>query len=114
MSDLQPVPLEINCLSVQQKLQTGDDFLLLDCREADEHAAASIPQAVLIPMSEIADRLRELEPHRQQQIIVLCHVGGRSLRVARWLREQGFSQAQSMAGGIDEWSQEIDPTVPRY
>jgi rhodanese-related sulfurtransferase len=46
--------------------------------------------------------------------VVHCHHGGRSLRVAHWLREQGFANAQSMAGGIDRWSQEIDPSVPRY
>jgi adenylyltransferase/sulfurtransferase len=107
-------PLEIDCRSVQQKLNAGEELLLLDCRETDEHATASIPQAKLIPMSEIADRLGELQPHQQRLIIVHCHLGGRSLRVARWLREQGFSQAQSMAGGIDQWSLEIDPSVPRY
>jgi adenylyltransferase/sulfurtransferase len=107
-------PLEIDCRAVQKKLTAGEDFLLLDCREPDEYAAAKIHQAKLIPMTEIADRLRELEPLRQRPIVVHCHVGGRSLRVARWLREQGFPQAQSMAGGIDQWSQEIDPMVPRY
>jgi rhodanese-related sulfurtransferase len=75
---------------------------------------AKIAASKLIPMSEIANCLGELEPYRQQPIVVLCHVGGRSLRVARWLREQGFLQAQSMAGGIEQWSEEIDPTVPRY
>jgi rhodanese-related sulfurtransferase len=107
-------PLQIDCRSVQQKLNAGEELLLLDCREADEHATASIPQAKLIPMSEIADRLGELQPHQQRLIIVHCHLGVRSLRVARWLREQGFSEVQSMAGGIDQWSQEIDPSVPRY
>ena len=88
--------------------------MLLDCREADEYATANIAQAKLMPMSEIAERLNELEPHRQRSIVVHCHSGGRSLRVVRWLREQGYSQAQSMAGGIDQWSKEIDPAVPRY
>jgi len=108
------LPLEIDCQAVHKKLQAKEDFLLLDCREPNEHATAKIAEAELIPMSEIADRLRELQPHRQRPIIVLCHVGGRSLRVAQWLREQGYPQAQSMTGGIDQWSQEIDPTVPRY
>jgi rhodanese-related sulfurtransferase len=106
--------LEIDCQSVQKKLIAGEDFLMLDCREADEYAVAKIAQGKLIPMSEIADRLGELEPHRHRSIVVYCHMGGRSLRVARWLREQGFPQAQSMAGGIEQWSEEIDPTVPQY
>jgi len=108
------LPLEIDCQAVHQKLSAGEDFLLLDCREADEYAVAKIAQSKLIPMSEITNRLREIEPFRQCPIIVHCHLGGRSLRVAQWLREQGFSQAQSMAGGIDQWSQEIDPSIPRY
>lgn len=108
------LPLEIDCRRVKQRLDAGEKVLILDCREADEYAAAKIASATLVPMSEIADRLRELEPHRAQPIIVHCHLGGRSLRVAQWLREQGFPLAQSLTGGIDVWSQEIDPTVPRY
>ena len=114
MSIEQSLPLEIDCRSVQEKLNVGDNLLLIDCREADECAIAKIAQAKLIPMSEIADRLRELESYRQRRMVIHCHHGGRSLRVARWLREQGFSQAQSMAGGIDGWSRDIDPSVPRY
>jgi rhodanese-related sulfurtransferase len=108
------VSLEIDCQSVKKSLDAGEDLLILDCREADEYAAAHIDQAKLIPMSEIADRLRELEPHRDRHIVVHCHHGGRSRRVVRWLREQGFSQVQNLTGGIDQWSQEIDPSVPRY
>jgi rhodanese-related sulfurtransferase len=108
------LPLEIDCRTTKRKLDAGEPLLLLDCREADEHAAANIAVAKLLPMSEIADRLRELEPHRTQPIIVHCHMGGRSLRVAQWLRDQGFPLAQSLTGGIEAWSQEIDPTVPRY
>ena len=108
------LPLEIDCRSVKQKLDAKADLLLLDCRERDEYETASIHRAVLLPMSEIADRLDELESHRDRPIVVYCHVGGRSLRVTRWLREQGFTQVQNLSGGIDQWSQEIDPTVPRY
>ena len=107
-------PLEIDCLAVKQKIDAGEDLLLIDCREREEYAIAKIGAAKLIPMSEIADRLRELEPHQQRPIAVHCHHGGRSLRVVRWLREQGYSQVQNMTGGIDAWSQQIDPTVPRY
>ena len=76
--------------------------------------AAHIPGTTLIPMSEIQQRVSELEPHRNSTIIVHCHHGGRSLRVANWLRQQGFAKTQSMAGGIDQWSTDIDPSVPRY
>ena len=109
-----PLPMEIDCASVKSLLDTGADFLLLDCRESDEHAAARINAARLLPMTELQTRLGELEGDRGRRVVVHCHHGGRSLRVAAFLRQHGFAQAQSMAGGIDEWSQTIDPTVPRY
>ncbi|HEV3415214.1 MAG TPA: rhodanese-like domain-containing protein [Pirellulales bacterium] len=109
-----PVPIEIDCNSVHADLSAGADFLLLDCREPDEYAVAKIECAKLLPMSELAARVEELAAHRDRRIVVHCHHGGRSLRVANWLRGQGFEQAQSMAGGIDAWSTEIDPAVPRY
>ena len=73
-----------------------------------------IAGAILLPMSELAARVAELEPQRQAPLIVYCHHGGRSLRVAEWLRTQGFQRAQSMAGGIDEWAVHIDRSLARY
>jgi len=108
------VPLEVDCRTVQQRLQRGDSFLFLDCREQDEYATAKISGAKLLPMSEIASRISEYESEKNSDVIVHCHHGGRSLRVAMWLRQQGFPKAQSMAGGIEQWSLQIDPTVPRY
>jgi rhodanese-related sulfurtransferase len=108
------LPIETDCCAVSAMLASGDQFLLLDCREPDEHAIASIQGSRLIPMSRVAQSLDELAPFRDCLIAVHCHHGGRSLRVAQWLREQGFAQAQSMAGGIDRWALEIDPSVPRY
>lgn len=108
------LPMEIDCKSVKARLDAGDSFLLLDCREPDEHSAVSIAAAKLIPMNEIPLRLAELEPFKQQGIVVHCHHGGRSMRVASWLRQQGFEQAQSMAGGIDQWAVDIQPGMARY
>lgn len=114
MSSAQSLPMEIDCRSVRAKLDAGESFLLLDCREPGEHATVSIPEAKLIPMREIPVRVTELEAFRQGSIVVHCHHGGRSLRVAEWLRQQGFEGAQSMAGGIDRWAVEIKPGMPRY
>lgn len=115
---LAPPPIEISCQAVQAKRQAGDDFLLLDCREPDEYRIAQIEGARLLPMSEIEVRLGELRAWINvgdaKDLVVHCHHGGRSLHVAQWLRLQGFPRAQSMAGGIDQWSSEIDAAVPRY
>lgn len=113
MSSIEPLPLEIDCASTQRALGHAS-CLLLDCREQDEYGVARIDGATLLPMSEIQARLAELEPHRDAHLIVHCHHGMRSLQVAHWLRSQGFAKAQSMCGGIDTWSQLIDPGVPRY
>jgi rhodanese-related sulfurtransferase len=109
-----PLPIETDCRAVHNAQAADEDFLLLDCREPDEHAIASIAAAKLVPMGELAARVEELNPWRDRRIVVHCHHGGRSLRVANWLRGQGFEQAQSMAGGIDAWAAEIDQSLARY
>lgn len=106
--------IEIDPHGVAALRAAGEPFLLLDCREPDEHAIARIDGAVLIPMQTIPERLAELEPHRAGRIVVHCHHGVRSLRVARYLRERGFPQVQSMTGGIEAWALEVDPATPRY
>ncbi len=108
------LPLELSVEDVQALRASGAPFLLLDCREPDEHSTASLPGALLIPMREISERLATLEPHRDGRIVVHCHHGGRSLRVTQFLRQRGFARTQNMAGGIDAWSLRIDPSVPRY
>jgi len=106
--------LEIDVHSLKTRLDAGGDLLLIDCREPHEHEIAHIAQAKLLPMSELGARIGELEAHRNRPIVVHCHHGGRSLRVVNWLREQGFGQSQSLAGGIDEWAVAIDPSLARY
>ncbi|MEZ6063257.1 MAG: rhodanese-like domain-containing protein [Planctomycetaceae bacterium] len=106
--------MEVDCGTVKAKRDAGDVFLLLDCREQAEFDRVAIDGAVLLPMSEIHGRVSELEEHKAAEIVVYCHHGGRSLRVAMWLRQQGFQKAFSMAGGIDQWAMEIDVSLPRY
>ena len=109
------IPMEVDCRSVNARLtDDGDSFLFLDCREQEEYDRVRIEGAVLLPMSQIAQRASELNDHRQSDIIVHCHHGGRSMQVAMWLRQQGFSKAQSMAGGIDTWAIDIEPGMVRY
>ena len=108
------LPLEIDVHGVKALMESGEEFLLLDCRETDEFNYAKLPNSKHIPMNKIPARLQELEDVRGKRIVVHCHHGGRSLRVTNWLRQQGFTLAQNMDGGIEAWSLEIDPSVPRY
>jgi adenylyltransferase/sulfurtransferase len=103
---------EISVRDLKARFDRGDDFVLLDVREPDEIATASIPGALTIPMGKVADRIAEL-PH-DKEIAVLCHGGFRSDRVAQFLRQAGFERVVNVAGGIEAWSLEIDPAVPRY
>ena len=92
-------------------LQPG--FVLLDVREPWEYDAARIEGSTLMPMGDVPSRaFQELDP--EAHIVTLCHHGLRSLNVAVWLRNQGFENAQSLRGGIDAWSAEIDSAVSRY
>lgn len=90
--------------------------LLLDVREPAEWRAASVQAAgaalLQMPMPTIPARLSELDPDRP--VAVLCHHGGRSMQVAMFLKQHGFAKVANVAGGIDAWSQQVDPTVPRY
>ena len=109
------LPLEISCHDAKTLLDTRDEeVVLLDCREPDEYAVVALRGAELIPMSELQERVSELLSRQDRRIIVYCHHGARSARVAAWLRAHGFARAQSMAGGIDRWAAEIEPGLVRY
>src|SRR5215813_3176968 len=105
------VPLEIDVKTAADLLARGKPLLLVDVREPWEHEICRIPGAQLIPMGSIPANLQALDT--DDPVICYCHHGMRSLDVAVWLRAQGIAHAQSLAGGIDRWSQHIDPSVPR-
>jgi rhodanese-related sulfurtransferase len=110
-----PLPLEITPGEVHSRLQLGENLTLVDVRELSEFQIARIAGAELIPMRTVPAELSRLDAQAgETPLIVICHHGIRSLQVVHWLREQGVSGCQSLAGGIDRWSLEIDPTVPRY
>ena len=104
--------LEISVAELQRRRQAGDKLLLVDVREPWEYQMCRIEGARLIPMPTIPANLQALDV--DEDVICYCHHGQRSLDVAAWLRAQGVESARSLAGGIDRWSLEIDPTVPRY
>jgi rhodanese-related sulfurtransferase len=112
------MPLSITARSLQERLRRGEAIQLVDVREEQELAWARLPHPVLhLPLSRSAEWLAELDQRleRDRPIAVLCHAGVRSWQFACWLVEQqGYGQVWNLQGGIDAWSVEVDPGVPRY
>ena len=98
--------------ALQTMRQSDAAPLCLDVRTMGEYETASIGNTQNIPMHEIADRIEELP--RDRHIVVICHHGIRSMRVALYLRHSGFTVVSNLAGGIDAWSTDVDASVPRY
>ena len=100
---------------MKRRLDAGERLTLIDVREPVEFQAARIAGAELIPMRTVPAQLQRLEAAADDStLVIFCHHGVRSLNVVNWLREQGVASCQSMVGGIDRWSLEIDPAIPRY
>ena len=112
---MQELPVEVMPAEVRARMSAGEAVRLIDVREPFEHAITNIAGAELIPMGSVPARLQQLHAaSREATLIVFCHHGVRSLDVTYWLREQGIAACQSMTGGIDLWSVEVDASVPRY
>lgn len=99
----------------------GKSPLLIDCRREDEFAAVALPESILIPLDELAARTEEVEQALRKRgdaktdpLLIICHHGRRSLHAANTLKAAGFEGARSVVGGLELWSQVIDPAVPRY
>lgn len=105
---------EVTPRQVKAMLQGKEDFLLVDCRTPGEHNIAHIEGAMLLPLQQLVARTAELAAHQNRKIVVHCHHGGRSLQMASILRQIGFSDVTSMAGGIDVWAMDIEPGMKRY
>jgi adenylyltransferase/sulfurtransferase len=106
-------PLELTATEASALLAAGpNQALMLDVREPDELAVCHVPGATHIPMRQVPARLDALP--RDRHVLVLCHHGRRSLQVTHFLHDQGFTAVSSIAGGIDAWAAEIDPTIARY
>ena len=104
--------LEISPVEVKARLDRGEKLVLIDVREPWEHQLCHIEGATLIPLGSLPASLQTLPD--VDELICFCHHGMRSLDAASWLRFQGIEKAKSMAGGIERWSVEVDPKVPRY
>jgi rhodanese-related sulfurtransferase len=109
-----PESIEITPQELKRRMEAGE-VCLIDCRETGEHRICRIEGAELVPMREVPARLPQIEVLAgDAPVVIYCHHGMRSLQVAQWLRQQGIEGCQSLAGGIDRWSCEVDPAVPRY
>jgi rhodanese-related sulfurtransferase len=104
--------LQISAKEVSERIARSDKLLLVDVREPWEYDLCKIPGAKLIPLGTLPAKLNSLLD--ADEVICYCHHGIRSLDAAVWLRQQGVESAKSMAGGIERWSLEVDPNVPRY
>lgn len=97
---------------LKDRLDKGDKVFLLDVREPHEYSLAKIEGSTLIPLGTLPASLNQLDP--TDEIVALCHKGMRSADAVGFLLQQGFSNVKNLIGGIDAWSVEIDPSVPRY
>jgi len=105
---------QISPCALAQALAAGHAIRLIDVRQPWESRLASLSGSVLIPLNELPQRSKEIGDDRDADLVVYCHHGIRSQSAAAFLERLGFQNVQSLTGGIDAWSCEIDPAVPRY
>lgn len=103
---------EITVQELHQFLGAREDYCIIDVRNADEIEKAAFPEALHIPLSELTQSVANIP--QDKLVITLCHHGARSLNACYLLKEKGFDKVVSLRGGIDLWSQLIDPSIPRY
>jgi rhodanese-related sulfurtransferase len=103
---------QISPAELTARLQAQDAPLVLDVREPWEFATCAIAGATHVPMREIPGRISDLDSDRE--IVCVCHHGMRSLQVGVFLARNGFARVYNLAGGIDAWARDVEPTMPRY
>ena len=104
---------EITATELKQRLDRGDDLQIIDVREPNEYETARIPGSTLIPLGQVVGRAAEIDPNRET--VVHCKGGVRSAKAIEALRSAGFEgRLVNLKGGITAWSNEVDPSVPKY
>ncbi len=104
---------EITSTELKQRLENGDDIQIIDVREDHEVAIGTIPNSIHIPLAQILTRMNEIDPNRET--VVHCKMGGRSARAIDALQRSGFQgRLMNLKDGIIGWSNEVDPSVPKY
>jgi rhodanese-related sulfurtransferase len=105
---------EVTPRQVRAMREQGEAFMLVDCRTEGENQLVRIEGAELVPLKDMAQRTDHLEEWSDRKLVIFCHHGMRSLQMTAMLREQGFGDVWSMAGGIDLWARDIEPGMKRY
>jgi rhodanese-related sulfurtransferase len=104
---------EITATELKQRIDNGDDLQIVDVREANEVAVAKIPNTIHIPLGQVLNRMSEIDSGKET--IVHCKMGGRSAKAIDALKRSGFTgNLINLKGGITAWSNDVDPTVPKY
>ena len=104
---------EISATELKQRLDNGEDIQIIDVREAHELDIAKMPGTIHIPLGQVVNRMSEIDPKRET--VVHCKMGGRSARAIEALKHSGFQgKLINLKGGIIRWSDEVDPSVPKY
>lgn len=102
----------ITAQELKEKFDRAEQFVLIDVREPWEYNICKIPGAHLIPLGTLATEYKKLDPNAE--IVLHCHMGMRSMDATQFLLQQGFKNVKNLTGGINAWSLQIDPSVPRY
>jgi rhodanese-related sulfurtransferase len=106
--------VEISPRELARALENGRAVRMIDVRQPWESAIAQLPHSALIPLGELPGRIDEIPSEPEVTVVLYCHHGVRSLSAASYLHRLGHPHVRSLAGGIDAWSCEVDPSVPRY
>jgi sulfur-carrier protein adenylyltransferase/sulfurtransferase len=106
--------LQISPADLAERLRSDKPPHLLDVREPEEHHLVALPNSALIPLGQLAFRMEEIEDWKDEETVVYCHHGIRSLNAIGQLKRFGFTKLRNLAGGIDRWSAEVDSGLPRY
>ena len=112
--DSENTPMQsITATELKQRLDNGEDVQIVDVREANEVAIGRIPNSIHIPLAQVLERMSEIDPSRDT--VVHCKMGGRSARAIEALQRAGYAgNLSNLTGGIIAWSNEVDPSVPKY
>ncbi len=104
--------LQLHPADLKERIDSGDDLVILDVRENWEHSRVRIPNAIHIPLGQLSQKLSEIDPAKE--VVVYCHHGMRSLQACHFLKKMGFEKVKNLHGGIDAYALHVDRSLPRY